>query len=243
MKKIFTFFLFVNLFVYGDSPNLIEDNNISRFPSVQWLQSDEYNLLCEQIYKSARSNIDQLDSNSSFTAMVEQKQKQIQNLPSAIVTDIDETIVSTLEYQKKLLKNGESFSAVSWNKYLELNTATPLSGSLDYFSYLSKKGITIIYLSNRTVISKDQTYRLLKKLGYPIINKNNLLLKGEKHGWTGDKSIRRAYIANKFRVLQIFGDHLTDFAESKEEAIANKNKFGTSWFLMPNPIYGTWLKK
>ena len=121
MKKIFTFFLFVNLFVYGDSPNLIEDNNISRFPSVQWLQSDEYNLLCEQIYKSARSNIDQLDSNSSFTAMVEQKQKQIQNLPSAIVTDIDETIVSTLEYQKKLLKNGESFSAVSWNKYLELN--------------------------------------------------------------------------------------------------------------------------
>ncbi len=206
---------------------------------MQWMESTEYNMLCTQVYQSARNSIDRLDSNSSFSAMLEQK--EVHNLPTAIITDIDETILLTLEYQRNLLKKGEEYSPKSWQKYIALNSATPISASREYFSYLSSRGIQIVYISNRTVINKDNTFNLLKKLGYPII-KDNLLLMNEKKDWTRNKTSRRLFIANKYRVIQLFGDHLKDFAQTKEEAIANKDKFGTSWFLLPNPIYGSWTK-
>ncbi len=238
MKNIFLFILITNIFLYADLLKITENRN--NIPSIQWIQSDGYNMLCTQVYQSAKNNIDKLDSNSSFSAMLEQK--QIKNLPSAIVTDIDETILSTLKYQEELLEKREAFSSKSWEKYIALNSATPISASLEYFSYLSKRGIHVIYISNRTIISKDHTFKLLKKLGYPI-TRDKLLLKNEKTEWTRNKATRRSYIANKYRVIQLFGDHLTDFAETNEEALTHKDKFGTSWFLLPNPIYGTWLKK
>jgi len=47
---------------------------------------------------------------------------------------------------------------------------------------------------------------------------------------------------NKYNVIQIFGDSLLDFAKSEDLVMKNKSLFGVSWFLIPNPFYGNWLK-
>ncbi len=242
MRNILLFLIYTNIFLYGNGISITsrEEVDISKFTSIQWIQSDEYNLLCYQIYQSAKNNINNLMLNKSFSTMLEQNHTK--NLPPAIVTDIDETILSNLEFQKELLKKGEAFSYDAWEKYIKRKTATAITGAINYYRYLSKKGIKIIYISNRTIRTKEETFELLKELGYPI-EKENLLLQYEKEDWNKNKASRRAYIAKKYRVIQMFGDHLGDFVETNEEAIANKDKFGKSWFLLPNPMYGTWLDK
>lgn len=215
------------------------DTVSSKFPSVKWIESNEYNLLCYQIYQLAKQNFSTLDNNKSFSAMLEQKSTD--NLSPAVIVDIDETILLNLEFRKETVEKDGKFSQEIWENNIKRKTAIPISGSIDYLNYLSENGVKTLYVSNREAGSEEKTFELLKELGYPISNKEDILLRNEKKEWVRNKTSRRTYIASKYRVIQIFGDSLRDFAETNEQATANKDKFGKSWFLLPNPIYGTWL--
>jgi len=210
------------------------------YPSLLWVKSLEYNLSCKQVYQSAQRQFEALDLENVTSAMLEQSQKE--GLPLAIVTDIDETILLNYDFQTTLLKDKKKFSYNLFEEYVNLENEIPISGAVEYFHYLAKQGVKVIYISNRLANTENQTYAYLKKHGYPIESKDDLLLKGEKENWNSDKSSRRVYIANKYTVIQMFGDNLKDFVENRREAFIAKNKFGISWFLIPNPLYGTWLK-
>jgi acid phosphatase len=76
-----------------------------------------------------------------------------------------------------------------------------------------------------------------------------VLLREERPGWGIDKSSRRAWVAKRFRVLQIVGDDLSDFVpvpegiddtDRIEIARSHRDRWGTGWYLLPNPIYGGW---
>jgi len=62
------------------------------------------------------------------------------------------------------------------------------------------------------------------------------------------KVARRKHVAADYRVLFLFGDDFNDFAPVRnltraerlrlaEEATGN---WGVRWFLLPNPVYGSW---
>ena len=210
------------------------------FPSVRWIESVEYNLLCTQIYKSAKQSFIKLDLNNTNSVMIEQE-KSNKILPLAVIVDIDETILLNLAFRKETTSKVGKFSYAIWKKHLRLKTALPISGSLGYLQYLSHHNIKIIYITNRDVKEENETFELLKKLGYPIKDQDDLLLKYEKPLWTKSKTSRRAYVGRKYKIIQIFGDNLRDFTETNEQAIVHKNRFGKSWFLLPNPIYGNWI--
>ncbi len=235
MKIFLYIFIFIS-FTYSNAESIVD-----KFPSVKWFESDEYDLLCFQTYQIAKKNLHRLDLNTSFSTMLEQK--NVEGLPSAIIVDIDETILLNLEFQKEKIKKERKFLDNTWRKHIQNKTAVYVNGSRDYLNYVSKNAIKIIYISNRQEWSENKTFELLKELGYPIESKEDLLLKYEKKEWTSNKTSRRIYIANKYRIIQMFGDSLLDFAETNEQAIAHKYKFGKSWFLLPNPMYGTWLEK
>ena len=71
---------------------------------------------------------------------------------------------------------------------------------------------------------------------------------------TDDRSkvARRKAVTSRFNVLAYFGDNLDDFssefetstAPTSEERLrrvcALRKHFGTDWFVLPNPLYGTW---
>ena len=223
----------MTLNIYAETTNENRSN--------QWMKSLEYNLLCQQIFKNAKNQIDKLDLNNAPSAILEVNTKL--NLPLAIITDIDETILLNYQFQIEIRKRGGKFSYDLFEEYVTKKTAIATQGSIKYFQYLASKGIKVIYISNRHISSQDKTFEYLKELGYPIEDKNDLLLKGEKLEWTSNKSSRRLYISRKYRVIQMFGDNLKDFTETKEQILQNKEKFGLSWFIIPNPAYGTWLKR
>ena len=235
-KKYFILlFILVNVLF----SNLNADESLKQASSVQWLESKEYDLLCYQIYQSAQKNLIALHSDKNFSSMLEQG--SVSELKSAIVVDIDETILLNLAMRKELLEEKKDFTLQIWKKHIELKSAVPINGSLEYLLFASKYNIKVIYISNRYKDSEDKTFILLQELGYPISSKDDILLQDEREDWSRNKSSRRKFIANRYRVIQMFGDNLRDFTETNEQAIKNKNKFGHSWFLLPNPIYGNWL--
>jgi len=230
---MFKIFFLINFTVL----NILGSDN---YPSLQWVKSFEYNLSCVQVYKTAQRQFDSLDLKNIESVMLEHKEGE--KLPLAIVTDIDETILLNYKFEEEIIKGKVPFSNPLFKKYVNLGQQIPIKAAIKYFQYLSSKGIKIIYISNRTASMENATYEYLKKYGYPIDSKDDLLLKGEKEEWSRDKSSRRSYISKKYTVIQIFGDNLKDFTQTENEIIKHKNRFGISWFLLPNPIYGSWLK-
>ncbi len=218
----------------------LQAETITENRSNQWMRSLEYNLLCQQIFKNAKSRIDKLDLKNAQSVILEEDTNL--NLPLAVITDIDETILLNYYFQIETRKRGGKFSYELFEKYVTNKTAIPISGSIKYYQYLASKGIKIIYVSNRHISSEDKTFEYLKELGYPIKDKSDLLLKNGMENWKSDKSSRRSYIGKKYRVIQLFGDNLKDFSDRKELLLQNQDKFGRSWFIIPNPNYGTWLK-
>ena len=78
---------------------------------------------------------------------------------------------------------------------------------------------------------------------------DSVLSEGEGiSNWPPDKTYRRRYLSKKYRILLLIGDDLGDFIEGAMEspderlhlARQNMHRWGISWFLIPNPIYGSW---
>ena len=99
---------------------------------------------------------------------------------------------------------------------------------------------------------EDDTLANLRSLGLdsPTLAED-LMLKGERDR-TGParNSSRRRVIAPDFRIVLNIGDDLADFLPdvrratplAREQArCAADSRWGRQWFLLPNPMYGSWL--
>jgi len=226
-------FSFTILFYYH---NLVANE---KDRALKYLDSFEYRMLTIEIYKSAEVNFKNINLKNSNSCLIEQNSTN--NLPLAVITDIDETILLNYEFEYMLHREKKKFSYKLFNKYVTNKSCTPIKGAISYFNFLYRHGVKIIYISNREYKTEDKTFEHLKELGFPIDTKDDLLLLHEKKDWVKDKSIRRKYIAKHYKVIQMFGDNLNDFANDKKLIKKYQDRFGKCWFLLPNPFYGTWL--
>jgi len=96
---------------------------------------------------------------------------------------------------------------------------------------------------------EEATRRNLKELGFPLSEKEDRILsKDERTEWTSDKVKRRAHVAADYRIIMLFGDDLNDFiaakgiSQKKRAELVRKymDMWGTKWFILPNPTYGSW---
>ncbi len=229
MKNLIFSFLVITSFVFAEKNT-----------AIQWLKSNEYQLLCKQIFESAKHNLDRLLEDKKFTTMLEQSDIEVEKLPVAIVSDIDETVLLNYSYHKEFISNDKPFDYKDFQEHIQNKEGIIVNGAREYFQYAAQKGVKIIFISNRIAYDENATYEKLREAGFPITDKESLLHSGEYIDWSKDKSIRREYIGKKYRVIQMFGDNLYDFAKNNQMIKCNQEKFGTSWFLLPNPIYGNW---
>jgi acid phosphatase len=123
-----------------------------------------------------------------------------------------------------------------------------IAGAKDFLLDAQKKGVAIFYVTNRVADLEQPLRATLTRLGFPL-SEDNLLMRGQRPEWQpSDKSPRRAFIASKYRVIMLFGDDLNDFAyasgksRAERDAIvaAHANDWGRKWFVLPNPVYGSW---
>lgn len=224
-----------------------------------WMQkSEEYRLLVTQVYAQARERLPSFLA--AGTAVVEQKTATgvaPDALPTAVILDVDETILDNSAYQARLTLMHVNHDPGSWDRWVLEANAPVVPGALEFVKAAAAAGHRIYYVTNRTCPltpepagadpcpQRTATMKNLAKWGFPFASEaDHFLLRNARPEWrTPDKSARRAEVARGHRVVALFGDDLRDFTERAnfESRRAELTPlFGQRWFILPNPVYGSW---
>jgi len=253
MKRFIYFSIFLLIMSCSQKTN-------PNFNSVLWIQTAaEYQASCNQAYNSAILNIETAIADNRWTGAIEQT-IDFYELPPAIIFDIDETVLDNSPYQAQLALGDSGYQLDTWDQWIQKQAAKSISGTVDFINYIQDQGVEVIFITNRECFirkgisspcpQESDTIENLSDLGITGITEKNLLLKNEHRDWGSEKKTRREYIAEKYRIVMIFGDDLGDFIpdvkknitpkKRKELAKIYKANWGTKWFIIPNPMYGSW---
>lgn len=221
-----------------------------------WLQrAPEYRAIAEQVYRQATERIAAPAPGSAALEQSDVAADVLARLPTAVVLDLDETVLDNSVYQARLLRDRSNFNPVTWGEWVKAGEAEAIPGAREFIAAARRLGHTVFYITNRDCLTpaptaedkcpaKTATMRNLVALGIdPAPDPERMLLRGEQPDWVSGKTVRRAFIAANYRIVALVGDDLGDFVEPRvyigdRERLASR--FGTSWFLLPNPIYGSW---
>lgn len=167
---------------------------------------------------------------------------------TAVVLDIDETVLDNSPFEANLIKNNEAYTHELWKVWTDVAIAKAIPGALEFTNYAKSIGVEVIYISNRRTDELATTIENLRKEKLPNADSNFVLLK-EK---TSDKTLRREKVSENFEVLLFIGDNLGDFDQmfqqrennsAMQKVEENKALFGTKYIILPNPMYGDWERK
>ena len=218
--------------------------------SILWVQrSGEYEALALAVYRQAREQLDRALADTAWTAALEQT-GEFSTLPPAIITDVDETVLSNAPYRARLVKDGVKGRLWLWRGWVEEAQAPAVPGALEFCQYAASRGVTVFYVTNRRKKIEKSTHKNLEALGFPMKEGVDVILtKEEEEDWVSNKRARRTKLAGRYRILLMLGDALHDFITDSREAsnperIAMTRKYGdywgSKWFLVPNPMEGVW---
>lgn len=215
-----------------------------------WYQTSvEARALSQQTFTAASDQLDRLLADTSITAAVEQT-GDFASLPPAVIADIDETMLDNSPFEARLIRNGGSFTPEGWTSWVEERAATAVPGAVEFARAAAAKGITVFYVSNREAHHELATRTNLVRLGFPVeVNFDTVLLRGERDEWSqSEKASRRAHVAATHRILMLLGDDLGDFLPGIRVSKGERDRivapyeawWGRRWFVLPNPMYGSW---
>ena len=221
MKKL----IYILLFILPISA--CQNKEGAKLPNeVRWVtQSSEYSSVCEQIYNSASS--------------VLQNQFEGVDRP-VIVMDLDETVLNNVQYQVELFEKSETYNPTSWNAWVNKELATAVPGARSFIlDFKEKYEGRIVFISNRDASTIKATRNNLDNLGL-LFEDDVFLLRKDKRD---TKIVRRNEVIEGIgrmqssgpqSVLAYFGDQIGDFPNDSSFVFSLNN------FIFPNPIYGKW---
>lgn len=172
---------------------------------------------------------------------------------SAVVFDLDETVLDNGRFQTKQIRDGAAFDAGRWSQWEQKGGSELdlIPGAKPFIKKLESLGIERVYITNRNETCHAQTLEALDRLGISV-PPDQLLCSSEETGT--NKTKRRELAESRFQVLFYVGDNLRDFDEvfryneqvgidgRKKLVDERAEKFGRDWIILPNPAYGEWLK-
>ena len=232
----------------ADPPGALNRGTDDRLDAILWqTTSAEYHVLAQTIYTSAAVHLERALADRQWSALPAQSVNS-QTLPPAVIMDIDETVLDTGRFQSHLVKNGARFASPVWRNWLNQNQPPAVPGALEFISLAQSRGVSVFFVTNRDHATEPVTRLQLAGVGIALpTNIDTVLSANEQPDWGVDKGSRRQFIAQSFRVLMLFGDDLGDFISEYRTApharvLAAKkhNSWGTKWFMLPNPMYGSW---
>ena len=226
----------------------------SKLYAILWMQnSAEYQAVARQAYAAAAYQIDKALDDIGSTAL-DGTTGNIALKKPAVILDVDETVLRNTPYGAWTIRNQKSWNQQDWLEWCRLEAAEPVPGVVDYIQTAMAKGVHIIYLTNRSDKVATATRNNLSSEG--LISdpeKVSLYFKEDEDRLGGEfhetgKIFRRQQVEKEYRVIQMFGDSLGDFTGNGHLSVMdrralvnhNQSKWGRSWFMLPNPEYGSW---
>lgn len=239
------------IFTSCSSTQNINIQNDATLQSTLWVQnSAEYDALALQTYATAMRTIPLPLEDSFWTASLNQEQNDdFMSLPPAIILDVDETVLDNSPFQARMIKQGKDFNIEDWNAWCNQAKASAVPGAAEFVNFAAERGVTIFYITNRGYEVEEATRKNLIEEGFPVSNTmDNIMTNGEEPGWNSSKIERRKQVEENYRVVMVIGDDLNDFLPAKDISQNKRSElteeysdyFGRRWFILPNPVYGSW---
>ena len=230
---------------------------------LQWVKTAaEYRAVTRQVYGLAQRDLQRFIDDKAWSAMPEQTNAE--DLPPAIVFDVDETVLSNVDFQLSFERPFANHKLDTWSQQ---GVSTPVEGVIEFASSARDAGVTLFFITNRpcqAIAGNDHpcpqkltTIDDIKELGIDT-DADHVMLSDEQPGWTREKINRREVVAKTHRVIMLIGDDLSDFvscvrhkaatpcteAATQASRAASLDTFdqywGNGWYILPNPMHGSW---
>lgn len=215
--------------------------------AVVWMQTAaEADALRRQVFVAARAALDRALADPEWTAAEEQS-GDLAGLPPAVIVDVDETVLDNSALEARFVRRNQQFTDELWSSWVEERRAKPIQGAVEFARYAEERGVTMFYVTNRTADEETATRDNLLRVGFPVERAIDVVLTKGEDGAPSDKTSRRQKVARTHRILLMLGDDLGDFT-TREGSVSDRlgrvakygSRWGTSWFVLPNPMYGSW---
>jgi 5'-nucleotidase (lipoprotein e(P4) family) len=196
--------------------------------------SAEHVAALEQVYRLA-------------TARVDAEARTHQGGHWAVVLDADETVIDNSLYQEERARAGLGYSEESWDAWVRRREATPLPGAAAFLSHVRQSGGRIAIVTNRLQSQCPDTEAVF--VTHALVFDAMLC---RPDGAPSDKNPRFQAVAAgqtaagavPLDVVAFIGDNILDFPALSQAARDRGpqafTEFGLRFFLVPNPMYGSW---
>ena len=221
----------------------------------------EYQALSQQAYSSAMQDLPRLIADEAWSAVP--GHEGASDKPPAIILDVDETVTSGVDMELTMVP----FSTERQFKWGLTHDSIPMRGVTELVHAAQDLGVEVFFVTNRPCeaiegfdgfcVQDQAVVDLIGEVGIET-DTDHVLLADEKPDWGKEKVSRRHYIAETHRVIMLFGDDYGDFVacsrakpvapcsvgasrESRAESLETyKDYWGNGWYILPNPMYGSW---
>ena len=225
------------------------------FNATVWFQTAiERELVYREVYRAAGERLSAALADTGWDALPhgDRGSVDVRHLPPAIIVDVDETVLDNSPEQVRQLRAGQGFDPALFDAWVNEGRAKALAGARDFLRAAAKRGVTVFYVSNRDAAQRAVTATNLRAQGFPIADDAQFLGLGTPvpacEGKGSDKSCRRQLVGRTHRVLMLFGDQLGDFVQPAANTPDGRRAamapylgwIGQRWWVLPNPMYGSW---
>lgn len=216
----------------------LKDLNEQLVMATLWVQTSvEYKALCQQVYNWVKVLVDK------DLAEVKTDKKRI------IIVDGDETTIQANTYEAFVIDKDQEYPT-GWYEWVASATGEPIPGAVEGLNYAASKGVETYYVTNRKIDKEFQgTLDNLKKFGFPNVDAEHVVYR--QVGQPDDKLQRQLDLEKKHHLVVYVGDDFNDFPlgthkkslDERSKAFAeSKDKWGSRYLMLPNPMYGSWEK-
>ena len=251
--------LFVLSACATESPSHVPENDMG----LLWVKhSADYKAVTRQIYRNAEQSLPRMIEDTSWTALP--GQTDAGDLPTAIILDIDETVVSNIDFQIEHERPFKNRKLDMWDRE---HHAQPVPGAVEFVEAARAAGATIFFLTNRPcekyadekdICPQKQTViNDLSELGIHV-EPEFVSLSNEQPDWTREKLVRRQLIGKDYRIIMLIGDDFGDFVPCARKKVVAPcsvpgtrasraaaleeyaDYWGNGWYILPGPTHGSW---
>ena len=199
---------------------------------VRWVQqSAEYEAAVRQTYLMAEDHVERAAAGRAAGTW-------------GVVLDADETVISNLAYE--IARGGRPHEEEAWTAWVKRREATALPGAAAFLARVRALGGRIVIVTNRREPVCDDTRAVFdaRGLAYDLM----LCRTGPADKNPRFEAVQSGLLPSTLpplTVVAFVGDNITDFPKLSQ-AIRGAGddafvEFGSRFFVIPNPMYGSWL--
>jgi 5'-nucleotidase (lipoprotein e(P4) family) len=202
-------------------------------PAIHWYRTAaEQRALYEQAYRWAGEHV--RSAGAGLTG------------PWGVILDADETVLDNSTYQLRRAQAGLGYTPESWNDWVREEAAPALPGAVDFTGLVRRLGGRVAIVTNRDEAVCEPTRRNLAAVGVAA----DVVLCRQPGPSSKEGRFRAVEEGTTpaglppLAVLAWVGDNIQDFPGGTQAlrgaGAAVFADFGVRYFVVPNPMYGSW---